>query len=48
MKAADQSILQSLGPPKSLELTAGSIARKTGVRSGYTSERLGVLVDHGS
>ncbi|WP_394348010.1 winged helix-turn-helix domain-containing protein [Natronorubrum halophilum] len=46
MKAADQAILQLLGPPKSLELTPGNIARNTGLSRGYTSNRLGVLVDH--
>jgi predicted transcriptional regulator len=47
MKAADQSILQLLGPPKSLELTPSNIARNTGLSRGYTSERLSELVDHG-
>lgn len=46
MKAADQSILQLLGPPKSLELTPSNIARNTGLSRGYTSERLSELVDH--
>jgi len=46
MKAADQSILQLLGPPKTLELTPSNIARNTGLSRGYTSERLGELVDH--
>jgi len=46
MKAADQSILQLLSPPKALELTAGNIARNTGLSRGYTSERLQVLVEH--
>jgi DNA-binding HxlR family transcriptional regulator len=47
MKAADQSILQLLGPPKSLELTPSNIARNTGLSRGYTSERLSELVDRG-
>ncbi|MFP8957156.1 winged helix-turn-helix domain-containing protein [Natrialbaceae archaeon A-CW3] len=47
MKAADQAILQLLGSPKPLELTAGNIARNTGLSRGYTSGRLSVLVDHG-
>lgn len=47
MKAADQSILHLLGPPKKLELTPGNIARNTGLSRGYTSKRLGVLVEHG-
>jgi len=46
MKAADQSILQLLGPPKTLELTPSNVARNVGLSRGYTSERLGVLVDH--
>ena len=46
MKAADQSILQLLGPPKSLELTPSNIARNTGLSRGYTSGRLQVLLDH--
>ena len=45
MKAADQSILQLLGPPKALALTPSNIARNTGLSRGYTSERLSVLVD---
>ena len=47
MKAADQAILQLLGPPKPLELTPSNIARNTGLSRGYTSNRLSVLVDHG-
>lgn len=47
MKAADRSIVQLLGPPKSLELTSSNIARNTGLSRGYTSNRLSVLVDHG-
>ncbi|WP_161605583.1 winged helix-turn-helix domain-containing protein [Natrialba chahannaoensis] len=47
MKAADQAILQLLGPPKSLELTPSNIARNTGLSRGYTSSRLSVLVDQG-
>ncbi|MBZ6494355.1 winged helix-turn-helix domain-containing protein [Natrinema longum] len=47
MKAADQAILQLLGPPKPLELTPGNIARNTGLSRGYTSSRLSVLVDNG-
>lgn len=47
MKAADQSVLQLLGPPKTLELTPSNIARNTGLSRGYTSERLSELVDHG-
>ncbi len=46
MKAADQSILQLLGPPKTLELTPSNVARNVGLSRGYTSERLGVLVEH--
>ncbi|WP_179264227.1 winged helix-turn-helix domain-containing protein [Natrinema halophilum] len=47
MKAADQAILQLLGPPKSLELTPNNIARNTGLSRGYTSKRLSALVEHG-
>jgi len=47
MKAADQSILQVLGPPKKLELTTKNIAHNAGVSRPYASERLAVLVDHG-
>lgn len=46
MKAADQAILQLLGPPKPLELTPSNIARNTGLSRGYTSNRLRVLVDN--
>jgi len=46
MKAADQSILQLLGPPKKLELTAGNVARNTGLSRGYSSERLRILVEY--
>lgn len=46
MKAADQSILQVLGPPKKLELTTQNIARNAGVSRPYTSERLAVLVEN--
>jgi len=47
MKAADQSILQLLAPPKKLELTPSNVARNVGLSRGYTSERLGILEDHG-
>jgi DNA-binding transcriptional ArsR family regulator len=47
MKAADQSILQLIGPPRRLELTPSNIARNTGLSRGYTSERLSTLVEHG-
>lgn len=46
MKAADQAILQLLGPPRRLELTPGNIARNTGLSRGYTSTRLRSLVDN--
>lgn len=45
MVAADQSILQLLGPPKKLELTTGNIARNTGLSRQHVTRRLKVLVD---
>ena len=47
MKAADQAIIQLLGPPKRLELTPSNIARNTGLSRGYTSSRLSELTDNG-
>jgi DNA-binding transcriptional ArsR family regulator len=47
MVAADQSILQLLGPPKQLELTTGNIARNTGLSRQHVTRRLKELVDHG-
>ncbi len=47
MKAADQSILQLLAPPKMLELTPSNVARNVGLSRGYTSERLSTLEEHG-
>jgi len=47
MKAADQSILQLLGPPKKLQLTTGNIARNTGISRQHTSRRLKALVENG-
>jgi len=47
MKAADQSILQLLAPPKKLELTPSNVARNVGLSRGYTSERLSTLEEHG-
>lgn len=47
MKAADQSILQLLAPPKKLELTPSNVARNVGLSRGYTSERLTTLEEHG-
>ncbi|MFC6973444.1 hypothetical protein ACFQL1_19915 [Halomicroarcula sp. GCM10025709] len=47
MKAADQSILTVLGPPKALELTPSNIARNAGFSRGYTSGRLNELCKRG-
>lgn len=46
MKAADQSILRLLSPPKQLELTPSNVARNAGLSRGYTSERLRELAEH--
>jgi predicted transcriptional regulator len=47
MKAADQSILTVLSPPKPLELTPSNIARNAGFSRGYTSGRLKELCERG-
>lgn len=47
MKAADHAILQILSPPKRLALRSGDIAYNAELSQQWTSERLGVLVEHG-
>lgn len=45
MMAADQSILQVLGPPRRFELTTNNVAKNAGLSRQYASERLRVLAE---
>jgi len=47
MKAADQSILQLLGPPKKLSMTTSNIAKNTGLSRQHVSRRANILVENG-